>query len=112
MDVPVCGDAPCARTAIYQTLDAGSIPHPSCSLRPPGTIHRKKPDLLLTLSHARLHRNLKFQLVLLFVIPDSLIADIHLSENLGKEGYLVFTFDDERIIGHQMYQDYFPVVWR
>ena len=39
-------------------------------------------------------------------------ADVHLSENLGKEGYLVFTFDAESIEGYQIFTDFFPVVWR
>jgi hypothetical protein len=41
-------------------------------------------------------------------------ADVRVttSENLGKEGYLIFTFDDTKVVGHEMYKDYFPVVWR
>ena len=41
-----------------------------------------------------------------------LLTDVHPSAELGKAGYLVFTFDDERIANLQMYTDYFPVVWR
>jgi len=32
--------------------------------------------------------------------------------NLGKEGNLVFVFDDEKIANYMMYTDYFPVIWR
>lgn len=39
-------------------------------------------------------------------------TNVNASENLGKEGYLIFTFDDQEITGHQMYKDYFPTIWR
>ena len=66
--------------------------------------------LILTLSHGFL-QDLEFQLVCLVVIPRPNV-DIRVSENLGKEGFLIFTFDDQAISGHQMYHDYYPVVWR
>ena len=44
--------------------------------------------------------------------PQLLNADVHPSANLGKEGYLVFTFDDEKIANRSIYTDYFPVIWR
>ncbi|KAF8557519.1 hypothetical protein OG21DRAFT_1505251 [Imleria badia] len=33
-------------------------------------------------------------------------------KNLGKGGWLIFTFDDQKIKNHEMYKDYYPVVWR
>lgn len=44
--------------------------------------------------------------------PQLLNADVYPSANLGKEGYLVFTFDDEKIANRSIYTDYFPVIWR
>lgn len=86
MNVPVSGDAPCAGRAIHKTPDAESIPRPSCSLRPPSTIDsdRKKPDLLLTQSHAGFHRNLDFRLVCLFVIPDSRVLTFSQARTSGR----------------------------
>ena len=68
------------------------------------------PHLVLTLSHGFL-KDLEFQLVRLVVIPRT-NAHVRVSENLGKEGFLIFTFDDQEISGHQMYSGYYPVVWR
>jgi hypothetical protein len=32
-------------------------------------------------------------------------------EDLGKEGYLIFTFNNEKVSG-LIYKDYVPVIWR
>ena len=66
--------------------------------------------LIPTLSHGFL-QDLEFQLVRLVVVPRTNVH-VRVSENLGKSGHLMFTFDDQEISGHHMYLDYYPVVWR
>ena len=44
--------------------------------------------------------------------PRLMEADVAVSDNLGKGGYLILTFNDQDIEGYKMYSDYYPVVWR